>query len=155
MIEVPLQLWNRPHWELKGRWDGTLFFKHIQAVMPSATSLFVEGTGIAKDVSDFLHSAAQPGDYLPARQTLWPRAKRYRLSFNDATLAALAKFVEHHSEPELLDHLFVYEGASVLLEFPDAFAKHCPAFFSRQIDEERIRNFATILRLEISDETGS
>jgi hypothetical protein len=111
--------------------------------------LFVEGTSLSRDVDDFLRSAAELGDYLPKRQTLWPRPKQYRLRFDDPTLAALADLAERHAEPELLDHLFVYDGSEVLLEFPDAFGDDCPALISADTDEQRIRRFAAVLGLEM------
>jgi len=149
VIEVPLQLWNRPHWELKGRWDSALFFRHLLEVLPAGTALFIEGTCIARDVGDFLRSTSEPGAYLPMRQTLWPRAQQYRLRFDGPTLAALADLAERHAEPELLDHLFVYDGPRVLLEFPDAFGRDCPAFFSAETDEQRLRDFAAVLELDL------
>ena len=150
MIKVPLQLWNRPHWELKGRWDSVLFFRHLLEALPAATTLFIEGTCIAREVCDFLCSASEPGDYLPMRQTLWPRAKQYRLRCDGPTLAALAGLAERHAEPEILDHLFVYDGPRVLLEFPDAFGRNCPAFFSVETDEQRLRSFAVALGLDLT-----
>ena len=150
MIEVPLRLWNRPHWELKGRWDSALFFRHLLELLPTPTTLFVEGTSIAREVGDFLRSAAEPGDYLPARQTLWPQPKQYRLRCDSSTLVALADLAERHAEPELTDHLFVYDGSTVLLEFPDAFCRDSPAYFSAEIDEPRIRRFAAALGLDVT-----
>ena len=150
MLEVPLQLWNRPHWELKGLPDFALFFQRLMAALPDATTLFVEGTSVARDVDDFLTSAAEPGNYLPARQTIWPRPKQYRLRCDGPMLAALADLAERHAEPEVLDHLFVYNGSQVLLEFPDAFAgRDCPALISAEADESRIRSFAAALGLEL------
>jgi len=149
MPDVPLKLWNQPHWELNGRPDSALFFRRLAEGLPTATTLFVEGTGLARDVDDYLRSAAEPGEYLPKRQTLWPRPKQYRLTFDSPTLEALAALAERHAEPELLDHLFVYNGSAVLLEYPDAFGRGCPMFVSRDSDEQRIRDFAAALGLEL------
>jgi len=151
-MKVPLQLWNRPHWELKGRWNCAAFFRHIQTVLPDATTLFLEGTSVAGGVDAFLRSAAEPGDYLPAKQTLWPRPKQYRLPFLPPTLEALASLAERHAEPELLDHLFVYRGPEVLLEFPDAFDPQCPAFVAAGAEEHRLRSFAAVLGLDLKRE---
>ena len=112
--------------------------------------MFIEGTSITPDVDAFLRSAAQPGEYLPERQTLWPRPKQYRIQCDGLVLSALAQLAEQHAEPELMDHLFVYDGPSVLLEFPDAFGPDCPVFISSDSDEQRIRDFATSLGLELS-----
>src|SRR5579864_4662446 len=130
MPDPPLQFWNLPHWELKGLPESASFFRHLAAAFPSATTLFVEGTSVARDVDHFLRSAADPGDYLPKRQTLWPRPKQYRLRCDGPTLATLADLAERHAEPELFDHLFLYDGAKALLEYPDAFGPACPMFIS-------------------------
>jgi hypothetical protein len=129
--------------------DSALFFRHIRAALPHATTLFAEACSSARDVSAFLTCAAEPGAYLPKRQTLLPRPKQYRLPFNEPTLAALADLATRHAEPELLDHLFVYDGSTVLLEFPDAFASDCVAMISRDADEQRVRTFAALLGLEL------
>ena len=149
MPGVPLQLWNQPHWELKGRAHCALFFRHLAAALPGATTLFLEGTGLAPEVDAFLQSVAEPGEYLPKRQTLWPRPRQYRLPCDAPTLAALADLAERHAEPELLDHLFVYDGSKVLLEFPDAFVGGCPAFISADSDEQSVRSFAALLGLAL------
>ena len=150
MPSVPLQLWNRPHWELKGDPHAGPFFARLRAAFPAATHLFIEGAGIARDVDQFLRSAAQPGDYLPARQTIWPRPKQYRLACTDQNLDALAALAERHAEPELMDHLFVYAGPAALLEYPDAFGgRSCPLCVSADADEQAVRNFAAVLGLEV------
>ena len=153
-MKVALQLWNQPHWELKGRWDCAFFFRHLLTALPAATTLFVEGASVAPEVDAFLRSAAEPGDYLPARQTLWPRPKQYRVPCDGPTLAALASLAECHAVPELLDHLFVYNRSDVLLEFPDAVDRGCPAFVSGDVEERRIGSFAEMLGLDLARRGG-
>jgi hypothetical protein len=147
---MALQLWNRPHWELKGRPDSVLFFRHLPEALPAATTLFIEGTSLTRDVDNFLQSAVEPGDYLPDRQTLWPRPKQYRVRVDGPTLAALADLAERHAAPEILDHLFVYDGSKVLLEFPDAFMRDSFALISAETDEQRIRDFAAVLGITLN-----
>jgi hypothetical protein len=148
-MEIPLQLWNRPHWELRGQWDSVLFFRHLAEVLPTATTLFIEGTNLTNDVDAALRSMSEPGDYLPKRQTLWPQPKQYRVRFDEATLATLANLAETHAESEVMDHLFVYNSSEALLEFPDAFGGGCSASLSGEIDEQRIRSFAVTLGLDV------
>ncbi len=150
-MRIPLQLWNRPHWEVKGRWDIVRFFESLPAIFPDATTLFIEGTGMASDVVAFLISAAEPGDYLPDKQTIWPRPKQYRVRCDSMTLTGLKGLAERHAIPELLDHLFIFSGSEVLMEFPDAFAKDCPAFISADVDEQRVRSLANMHHLTLND----
>ncbi len=139
MAGVPLRLWNRPHWELRGQPDGDLFFRRLGAALPAATTLFVEGSGIAAEVETLLRSSAEPGEYLPPRQALLPRPKQFRVRCDAPTLMALADLAEAHAEQALLDHLFVYGGPAVLLEYPDAFGRKCPIYISSDVEEERAR----------------
>lgn len=150
-IDIPLQLWNRPHWELKGRWNTALFFRTLLDTFPNATTVFVEGTSIAPNVDAFMRSAVEPGGYLPATQTIWPRAKRFRFRCDRTNMAALANLAVRHAEPELLDHLFLHDASVVLVEFPDAFGIDCPAYVSADCKEEDIRNFAALLAVDLTD----
>lgn len=145
---MPLQLRTQPHWELKGRADSALFFRHVRTALPAATRLFVEGDPYP-DVDHFLRSAAELGDYLPDRQTLWPRPKQYRVRCDAPTLAGLADQAQRHAEPELLDHLCVYDGSKALLEFHDAFTRDSTALISVDTDEQLVRGFAAVLGLKL------
>ena len=154
-MKVPPQLWNQPHWVLQGRWDCAVCFRNLLAVLPATTTLFVEGASAAPDVDAFLRSAAEPGDCLPARQTLWPRPKQHRVRCDGPTLAALAGLAECHAVPELLDRLFVYNRSEVPLEISDAFGRGCPAFVSGDVEERRIGSFAEMPGLDRARRGGA
>jgi hypothetical protein len=109
---------------------------------------------VAKDVEGFLSSSAEAGPYLPARQTIWPRPKQFRLRVQEVTLKRLAELAARHAEPEVLDHFFVYAGAEPLMEYPDAFDWHCPILVAHDAGEPQIRSFANELQLEVV-EVGS
>ena len=139
---MPLRLWNRPHWELKGRPDAVMFFRVLQGAFADATTLFLEGTRMADDVRVFFNSVAESGPCLPDRQTIWPRPSQYRFAIDDLLLARLAELAASHAEPELLDHIFVYAGSEPLIEYPDAFFRNSLIFVSRRVPEEGVRWFA-------------
>ena len=153
-LQIPLKLWNRPRWELRGRADKVKFFSFLAAAFPAAT-LFVEGTSIAPAVQEFLASAAEAGAYLPARNTIWPRPKQFRIRADDSTLAQFSQLAAKHSEPELADHLFVYSGDEPVLEWPDAFDPSSPMLISRDADEQRIKQVAQELGLDLRKMDGS
>jgi len=51
--------------------------------------------------------------------------------------------MEHHAEPELAIHFHVYQGATVLLEWYDAFSQ--PMLISGAVSEERVKLLTDIL----------
>jgi hypothetical protein len=150
VVDVPLLLWNQPHWELLGRMDSVRFFRHLAEALPGATTVFLEGTCIAPETDAILRSLSEPGEYLPEPQTLWPKARQYRLPFDAATMGVLAELMEKYAEPEVLEHLFLYRESSILLEFPDAFLRGCPVLISSECDEGRLREFAAKLGTKVT-----
>ena len=82
----------------------------------------------------------QLGKFLPSRNTIWPVSTKFRCAFTPTLFSELAALAEHHAEPEILDHLFVYAGETPLLEWHDAFAN--TMLLSGSLLEERIASFA-------------
>ncbi len=74
-------------------------------------------------------------------------------SCNKRNLATLAKLSEHLAEPELAIHFHVYHDCEVLLEWYDAFAE--PMTLSGKIPENKVREFAKILKMQITKESES
>lgn len=110
-------------WEIQeGRVDFSTFFKLLLRHFPNATTLFVEGTSMADDVKKCYMAFAEEGNYLPSKQTIFPDSNKFRCKFSSGLIGELVLLAEHHAEPELLDHLFLYHGNDSLLEWHDAFA---------------------------------
>ena len=103
---------------------------------------------MARDVESLLTSAAEPGPYLPARQTLWPRSLRLRTRFSASLLSELSQLAEHHAAPELFDHLFLYAGSLPLLEYPDAFLRGAIVYAASSVAEEDLRTWASGIQLQ-------
>jgi hypothetical protein len=134
--------WNGPRWELWGKVDSSRFFKSLSSTFPTATTLFLEGTP-SPDIDDFLRSAAEPGPYLPDRQTAWPKGNLYRLRFDASTLTALAELAERHAEPEVCDHLHIYAGEVPLVYWHDAFDRASPMIVAAAADREHLQRLAS------------
>lgn len=141
-IRIPLSLVSTPHWELTGEPDPTDFFVGLGQVFATASTLFFEGTSIAPDVEDLLRESAEPGDFLPERQTLWPRSTKLRVRFDEGVLTGLAGLADRHAVPEICDHLFLYDGETPLLEYPDAFLEGSVIYVSSSVSETRLRDWA-------------
>jgi hypothetical protein len=139
---VPLTLWNHPHWELAGVRDPELVFDALSLLQGLASTVFVEGTAPSGDVVDAFQRLQQSGPYLPQDQTLWPKALQWRLPFTREVLSALGALGSSNAPPELLDHLFVYAGDAPLLEWPDAFADDSPIYIADAVPSETIRTLA-------------
>ena len=110
------------YWEIEeGKVDSTLFFQALPKHFPTATTLFLEGNSISNDVEKCYDSHRQEGNYLPEAQTIWPTSKNFRCKFTAKLITELASLSQVHAEPELLDHLALYQEEEELLLWPDAF----------------------------------
>lgn len=110
-------------WDIdEGIEDPVRFFELLSELFPQATHLFVEGSSVDKDVEACYARYSDPGPYLPKRQTLWPRAKLFRCLATETLFRELAGLGAARAHPELLDHLSLYAGDRMLLEWHDAFA---------------------------------
>lgn len=128
-----------------GRVDSAQFFRLLPVHFRDATTLFAEGTSIEADVQSLFKASTDEGAYLPGAQTIWPKSLKFRCRFGAALCEQLALVAEHHAEPELLDHFFLYAGNDALLQWPDAFGQEM--FLTLSLGEARVSNFANSLGL--------
>jgi hypothetical protein len=156
---VPLALWKQAHWEVTGARDPEAFFGSIGSCLPTATHLFLEGTSQADAVHQVLEKHQVAGPYLPERQTTWPAPKQWRLSFSSALLLELSRLAAAHAQPELTDHLFIYDGDAAVVEWPDAFAPGAPILISGAVPREAVQSLsgrlgATVRRIDGAAQQG-
>ena len=139
----------REYWEIeKGRVDSLRFFKALWTHFPDATTFYAEGNSIADDVRDCYRVHQEEGDYLPSRQTIFPRSATFRCRFSSSLTGALSALAGIHAEPELLDHLSLYRASEELMSWPDAFAN--VLLVSRSVPENVVAAFAAGLGLTYS-----
>jgi len=131
-----------PHWSVTAIESPTSFFEGIERVLPEATTLFVEGGGVEKDVIGLLERHAEPGPFIPARGTLWPRTRYFRAKVSPVLLRGLAALAKRHAVPELCDHLHLYDGDHALAEWYDAFVD--PLLLTEAVPEARVRQLCEI-----------
>jgi hypothetical protein len=147
-LQDPLTLPAGPCWELEERAvDSTTFLRALPSAFPEATDAYFEGSSIDADIVKIFEHHANVGPYLPEPQTIWTTGtiKRFRCRFTPSLCEALAAASEHHAEPELFDHIFLYADRQVLLEWPDAFANYM--WVASLVSEPRVRAFAVELGL--------
>jgi hypothetical protein len=132
------------YWEIKeGRVDSARFFETLWRRFPEATTLYVEGDSIARDVKDCYRLHREEGEYLARAGTIFPRSDKFRCRFSANLVETLSALAERHAEPELLDHLALYRDSEELLVWHDAFAN--VLLVSRTVPESVVSSFATDL----------
>jgi hypothetical protein len=137
------------YWEIEeGKVDSAGFLQALWRHFPQATTFYVEGTSVAGDVMDFYRLHKEEGDYLPDRQTLFPRSRKFRCRFSASFVAGLSALAQRHAEAELLDHVALYDGSTEVLSWHDAFAN--VLLVSRSIPERTVSAFAADLGLPYS-----
>lgn len=135
------------YWDIEeGKVDSSQFFRLLAKYFPEATTFYAEGTSISRDLIEFYESYFEDGDFIPRRQTIFPRSKKFRCAVSHEFMESLADMAEHHAEPELLDHLFLYKNDEPLLEWHDAFSN--AILISRKVTESVVAGFANELGLK-------
>jgi hypothetical protein len=140
--DVPLTLWDQPHWELAGITDTEVFFESVDILRGLASTLFVEGTSPSDAVLEAFERLREPGPYLPQDQTIWPRAFQWRLPLSSSVLKELRALASFNATPELIDHLFIYSQEAALLEWADAFATDSPIYLADVVPSDTVAALA-------------
>jgi len=110
-------------WDIdEGIRDAERFFALLPSMFPTATLFFAEGTSVARDVQQCYERFADPGPFLPGRDTVWPCSQTFRCSTSPAFFQALSVLSAQHANPEILDHLSLYERDRMIFHWHDAFA---------------------------------
>lgn len=120
--------------------DSVDFFASLPQQFEEATTLFVEGTAIAPEVTAVLSAYQEPGDFLPGANTIWPQSKKLRCGFSKRLTDRLGELAAHHAEPELFDHLFLFRGEHFLIYWHDAFM--APMWLAPDLPESVVAQFA-------------
>ena len=129
-------------WDIdEGITDAERFFGILPTVFPQATLFFAEGTSIAKDIRRCYEQFANPGPFVPGRDTVFPRSQVFRCSASPAFFQALSAVSAKHANPEILDHLSLYEGDDELFHWHDAFAN--ALMLSGRLPEAAVAALAT------------
>jgi hypothetical protein len=108
----------------------------IDDVMPAESVLYLEGTSIVPEIRAFLQSHGAEKTQSVARGTLWPRPRSYHLPLSGSNLSQLRQLAARHAEPEICDHLVVYQADQVLLSAYDAGSSH--VYVSRDLLPETV-----------------
>ena len=110
-------------WDIdEGIRDPARFFALVPELFPDATLFFAEGSSISSSVEQCYARFADPGPYIPKRQTIFPRSKLFRCAAAHDLFQSLSNLAGRSASPELLDHLALYQGDRAVLEWHDAFA---------------------------------
>jgi hypothetical protein len=92
----------------------------VDETMPKTAILYLEGASIAPDVRAFLESRQAAGPHEVAHGTVYPTPMSFHLPLSDQNLVELRGLADHHAEPEICDHLAVYQAGELLLTAYDA-----------------------------------
>ena len=135
-----------PCWELSGPRDASAFFRALADLVPPGSILFIEVVYRAADIRAYLSERSAARTTRVAMGTIWPRPAVFHMEITPENLEGLASLADQHAEPELADHLHVYHGDAVVVQWYDAFS--APLFVSKDTPEEKVREFC--VRLGIS-----
>ncbi len=140
-------------WDVEeGIIDSCVFFEMLIDSFPSATSLYFEGTSISKGAIKLYSKYHQEGNFIPGNSTIFPLSKKYRCKFTSEFIDELSQLTMVSAEPELCDHLHIYEDNNPILIWHDAFAN--AILISKRVPEAVVSNIASNLGLGYGQATS-
>lgn len=152
MLSSPTSFWAIE----EKQFDSTTFFRGLAEFFPEATTLFVEGASIAKDVLKVLSDHKQGGEYWHNRgtiKTLFGDSNHlYRCEFSNAIVDKLEYLSQAHAAPEICDHLSLFLNEQPILEFYD-FPQN-EIWISDTIEEYRVKGFSSVLEANYEKQTN-
>lgn len=141
-------------WEVEGRnVDPVEFFRALADLVPDAAILYVEGGSHPEPVRRLLEENTVPEKAKVARGTVWPASSVFHLPATSALLHELARLAETCASPELCDHLHVYDGEGILLQWHDAFGD--PFYVSKRLPSDQLEAFCVRLQTPWKEEDCS
>ena len=136
-------------WEVGSPGDSALFFRSLPTLFSAQAVLYLEGQP-TEDVRSFLGQRPAQAVANVARGTIWPRPRVFHIPLTIDNMTGLAALAEQHSELEIADHVHVYEGERVLLEWHDALLDD-PFLVSKSVPVERLEGFCKLLGVEYGE----
>jgi len=129
-----------PSWEVSFRGvDQAEFFRALPKLVPEECCLVLEGGAHPPGLENLLTRLDIAPQARIARGTVWPRARVVHVPATTAVLGELAEQAEHCAAPELCDHLHIYDGEGVVLQWYDAFSG--PVYVSKRVPMQRLEAF--------------
>ena len=119
----------------------------LGGVLTASSILYLEGTGIAKDVRYFLSRHRIPPRQRIAPDTLSPPRTCYHLPATQAVLVEVAALFDAWPAKEVAHHIKVYDRKGILLDWHDA-DTGWPAFLSSRFTVQDIHLLTTELGCE-------
>lgn len=137
------------YWEVSPTKDLPSLLRVLPKLIPESAILYLEGGTPSPDIKAFLITNCVPEVTHLAMGTIWPRPHIFHLPATLNNLSRLAELAEKCAAFEIAIHLHVYNHDKVLLEWYDAFFGD-PMHLSRDVPEEKVRDFCSELSLQYS-----
>ena len=144
-------------WRVFEERDLQAFVAHLDILFPEGSALYLEGSSIAEDIREFAESR-KPEKVADIRPSTGPGVilsfcppsiRRTRLiclhmMLTRTNLDGLVSLIEHHADPEVCDHLHVYNDDVMLLEGYDW--GYGQLYVTGEIPEDKVRAFCQAAR---------
>lgn len=127
-------------WEVSAPKDITVFFRHLDDLLPVGSVLYFEGSSLADEVKEYFDSTKARETKDVAMGTIWPRPLCYHLPAAPDVFESIVDFSATHASPELADHFHVYDSEGMVLQWHDAFYDD-PFFVTNRIPTEKLTTF--------------
>lgn len=140
-----------PHWKVSKVKYLPAFLRALVELLPQGSILYLEDGSPSGKLRQFLDEKSIHEQAHVAMGTIWPRPLVFHVPATAENLGELADITENCAEPEAAIHLHVYCEGKVLLQWYDAFTD--PFYISKEISEDKVRQFCNKLSIQYKTDT--
>jgi hypothetical protein len=131
-------------WQIGPPRDSAAFIRELGRILPTPYVFYFEGVSMDDDVHEFMMRHQIAAQQSIGRGTIWPTPARYHIPGSPAVCAQVADMFDRHAEPEVCDHLHVYDADGLLLEWHDAFGG-LPLLLSKRVTLQQVERMCEVL----------
>ena len=141
-----------PCWEVGAPRSFPAFLRSLAPLFPDNAVLYFEGGDTTPEIRSYLEARKAEEKFKIPGGTIWPSPETFHMPLTGANLEGLAALLEKKLVPDVCEHVHVYSGTVVLLQWYDASAGD-PILISKGIPEERVKVFCDALHVAYREST--
>jgi len=133
-----------PCWKILPPIDLADFFQHLPKLAAENSILSIEASSVVSEIESYLSERPGEKPNENSHGVIFRTPKIFYMPITEENLAGLAVLSERYAEPEGCDHVLVFDGGKIILNWYDVPAD--PIYVAEEISEGKVKNLCESLK---------